>query len=219
MQTKSFDGVGTMPVMGTDIGGFVEYRAPRGDRKPVWHSAHGLSSLNDVRNYDAFGCLFGVRNYANFRPLAAGRGLPADASATVSDRFAQLAEWYGGDGVHSTTWITWAEVKAIDWDEPAEKPDSRLHQYRRTPSGLGMTGKSSWSRAFAEAVGLERGEDREWPEGSEWLVGDTLYRSVTIRRRDAVAETGEWRPVWEAMRELAEQHGDDNVRLVVWFDD
>ncbi|MFF2222807.1 hypothetical protein ACFVV7_05800 [Streptomyces globisporus] len=38
-------------------------------------------------------------------------------------------------------------------------------------------------------------------------------------RRDAVTETGEWRPVWEAMKQLAEQHGDDNVRLVVWFDD
>ncbi|MFB7239342.1 hypothetical protein ACFCXK_31760 [Streptomyces sp. NPDC056269] len=206
--------------MGTDISGFLEYRAPQDDQEPIWYSAHGLSSLNDnVRNYDAFGCLFGVRNYANFRPLAAGRGFPADASATVSARFAQLTEWYGEDGFHSTTWITWAEVKAVDWNEPAEKPDSRLHQYRQTSSGLRMTGKSSWSRAFAEAVGLEAGEVREWPEGSERLVGDTLYRSATIHRRDAVTETGEWQPVWEAMRELAELHGDDNVRLIVWFDD
>ncbi|CAM5654481.1 hypothetical protein [Streptomyces californicus] len=82
-----------------------------------------------------------------------------------------------------------------------------------------MTGKSSWSRVFAEAVGLKAGEVREWAEGSEWLVGDTLYRSATIHRRDAVTETGEWQPVWEAMKELAELHGDDNVRLVVWFDD
>ncbi|MEV4556180.1 hypothetical protein AB0K51_04165 [Kitasatospora sp. NPDC049285] len=60
---------------------------------------------------------------------------------------------------------------------------------------------------------------REWPEGSEWLVGGTLYRSVTIRRRDAVTATGEWQPVWKAMEELAARHGDANVRLVVWFDD
>ncbi|MFI2114425.1 hypothetical protein ACH489_08150 [Streptomyces rubiginosohelvolus] len=206
--------------MGTDISGFIEYRAPGDDQEPVWFGAHDLSPLNDdVRNYDAFGCLFGVRNYANFRPLAAGRGFPSDASAALSAQFAQLAEWYGEDGFHSATWITWAEVKAVNWDEPAEKPDSRLHQYRQTPSGLRMTGKASWSAEFAEAVGLERGHVREWPEGAEWLIGDTLYRSVTIRRRDAVTETGEWRPVWEAMRGLAEQHGDDNVRLVVWFDD
>ncbi|MFE7512265.1 hypothetical protein ACFU8I_13775 [Streptomyces sp. NPDC057540] len=205
--------------MGTDIGGFIEYRMPRDDQQPAWYGAHDLSSLDDVRNYDAFGCLFGVRNFANFRPLAAGRGFPADASATVRARFAQLSEWYGEDGLHGTTWITWAEVKAVDWDEPAEKPDSRLHQYRQTQGGLRMTGKASWSPAFAEAVGLEPGEVREWPDGSEWLVGDTLYRSVTLRRRDAVSESGAWQPVWEAMQELAEQHGDDNVRLVVWFED
>ncbi|MFI8006475.1 hypothetical protein [Streptomyces sp. NPDC086010] len=205
--------------MGTDISGFLEYRVPQEDQEPIWYSAHALSSLNDVRNYDAFGCLFGVRNYANVRPLAAGKGFPADASATVRARFAQLTEWYGEDGFHGTTWITWAEVKAVDWNEFAEKPDSRLHQCRRTPNGLRMTGKSSLSRAFAEAVGLKAGEAREWPEGSEWLVGDTLYRSVTICRREAVTETGEWQPVWEAMKEHAEQHGDDNVRLVVWFDD
>jgi hypothetical protein len=153
--------------MGTDMSGFLEYRASQDGREAAWYTAHDLDSLNDIRNYDAFGCLFGVRNYANFRPLAACRGLPADASATVSARFAQLAEWYGEDGFHGTTWITWAEVKAVDWDEPAEKPDSRLHQYRQTPNGLRMIGKSAGSPAFAEAVGLERGEDREWPEGSE----------------------------------------------------
>ncbi|MEU1322788.1 hypothetical protein [Streptomyces microflavus] len=205
--------------MGTDMSGFLEYRASQDGQDAVWCGAHDLDSLNDVRNYDAFGCLFGVRNYANFRPLAAGRGLPLDASAALSAQFTQLTEWYPEDGVHGATWITWAEVKAVDWDEAAEKPDSRLHEYRRTPGGLRMTGKAAWSAAFAEAVGLERGEKREWAEGSEWLIGDTVYRSVTLRRRDAVTETGEWQPVWRAMEALAAQHGDDNVRLVVWFDD
>ncbi|MEV0194736.1 hypothetical protein AB0I39_40245 [Kitasatospora purpeofusca] len=205
--------------MGTDIAGFLEYRALRDGQEPSWCAAQDLGSLYGTRDYDAFGCLFGVRNYANFRPLAAGRGMPTDVSAAVGARFAQLAEWYGEDGFHSITWITWAEVAAVEWDEPAEKPDRRLHEYHRTPNGLRMTGKSRWNPAFAEAVGLERGETREWPEGSEWLVGDTLYRSVTMRRRDAVTETGEWQSVWTAMRALAAQHGDDSVRLVVWFDD
>ncbi|WP_406500059.1 hypothetical protein OG936_36625 [Streptomyces sp. NBC_00846] len=60
-------------------------------------------------------------------------------------------------------------------------------------------------------------EAQEWPEGSEWLIGDALYRSEKLRRRDAVPETGEWKPVWMVMEALASQHGDDNVRLVVWF--
>ncbi|MET9106296.1 hypothetical protein [Streptomyces zhihengii] len=205
--------------MGTDISGFLEYRARQDGHAPAWHDAHDLDSLYGGRDYDAFGCLFGVRNYANFRPLAAHRGTPTDLSAGVRARFEQVAEWYGEDGFHGVTWITWAEVKAVDWNEPAEKPDSRLHQYRETPHGLRMTGKSAWSPAFAEAVGLERGEVREWPEGSEWLVGDTLYRSVVLRRADAVPPTGEWQPVWTAMEALAARHGDENVRLVVWFDD
>ncbi|MFJ7061540.1 hypothetical protein ACIQVA_28105 [Streptomyces microflavus] len=198
--------------MGTDMSGFLEYRASQDGRDAVWYGAHDLDSLNDVRNYDAFGCLFGVRNYANFRPLAAGRGLPPDVSAALSAQFTQLTEWYSEDGVHGATWITWAEVKAVDWDEAAEKPDSRLHEYRRTHAGLRMTGKAAWSAAFAEAVGLERGEEREWAEGSEWLIRDTVYRSVILRRRDAVTDTGEWQPVWRAMEALAAQHGDDNVR-------
>ncbi|GGS74435.1 hypothetical protein GCM10010222_14290 [Streptomyces tanashiensis] len=201
----------------TDINGFLEYRAAQDGQGSAWCAADDLASLYEGCSYDAFGCLFGVRNYANFRPLAPNRGLPADVSGSASVWSAQLTEWYGVNGFHDTTWITWAEVKAVDWDEPAEKPDSRLHQYRRTPDGLRFSGKSGWSREFAEAVGLRAGEAREWPEGSEWLVGDTLYRSVTIRRREAVPEI-EWQPVWKAMETLAAQHGDDNVRLVVWFD-
>ncbi|MFI2910394.1 hypothetical protein ACG2OD_19380 [Streptomyces sp. PDY-4] len=209
--------------MGTDISGFVECRARHLHEEgqgPVWRAAVDLFLLNTTRNYDAFGCLFGVRNYANFRPLAADRGLPADASETVRAELGRLAEW--PDQAYGTTWITWAELKEVDWGEPAEKADSRLHQYRRTPDGLRLTGKSAWSPRLAEAVGLPGpvpGEAREWPEGSEWLIGDTLYRSERLRRRDAVPETGEWKPVWTVMEALASQHGDDHVRLVVWFDD
>ncbi|MFE1963245.1 hypothetical protein [Streptomyces sp. NPDC059479] len=215
---KPIDGGRIISVMGTDISGFVECRAwhlHEEGEDSVWRAAIDLFFLNIDKDYDAFGCLFGVRNYANFRPLAADRGLPADASETVRaelDRFAH----------HSTTWITWAELKEVDWDEPAEKADSRLHEYRQTAHGLRLVGKAAWSPRFAEAVGLPeqaRGQAQEWPEGSEWLIGDTLYRSVKICRRDAVPETGGWKPVWTVMEALASRHGDENVRLVVWFDD
>ncbi|MFJ8007365.1 hypothetical protein [Streptomyces fagopyri] len=207
--------------MGTDISGFVECRAwhlNEEDEDSVWRAAIDLFFLNITRNYDAFGCLFGVRNYANFPPLAADRGLPADASETVRVELDQLAEW--PDQAYGTTWITWTEIKEVDWGEPTASADSRLHQYRRTPDGLRLTGKFAWSSRFAQTVGLPAqvpGEVQEWPEGSEWLIGDTLYRSEKLRRRDAVPETGEWKPVWTVMEALASQHGDDNVRLVVWF--
>lgn len=205
--------------MGTDISGMVECRTwhlhEEGEDSP-WQAAIDLFLLNITRNYDAFGCLFGVCNYANFRPLAAGRGVPADASEPV---LAELARY--ADQTFGTTWITWAEMKQVDWDEPAERADSRLHEYQRTPDGLRFTGKSAWSPRFAQAVGLPgpvHGAGQDWPEGSEWLIGETLYRSEKIRRRDAVPEGGEWEPVWTVMEALASQHGADNVRLVVWFD-
>ncbi|MGW1493962.1 hypothetical protein [Streptomyces sp. NPDC002402] len=208
--------------MGTDISGFVECGARAGDegeRDLVWRAVVDLCVLNDTRNYDAFGCLFGVRNFANFRPLAAERGRPLDASDKVRDELDRLAPW--SDQAYGTTWITWAELKAVDWDEPAERPDSRIHQYRQSPDGLRFAGKSGWCPEFARAVGLRKqlsGSRPTWPDGTEWQIGDTLYRSETLRRRDAVREDGEWQPVWSAMATLAMEHGDDNVRLVVWFD-
>ncbi|HET6356874.1 hypothetical protein [Streptomyces sp.] len=208
--------------MGTDISGFVECRAwhlHEEEEDAVWRAAIDLFFLNITRNYDAFGCLFGIRNYANFRPLAAERGRPVDASETVRSELDALAAW--PDQAFGTTWITWTELKTVDWDEPAELPDSRIHQYRQTSDGLKLVGKASWDARFAQALKLpQRPSDPPptWPEGTEWLIGDTLFRSETLRRRDAVREDGEWKPVWTVMETLASQHGDDNVRLVVWFD-
>ncbi|MET7666438.1 hypothetical protein ABZS99_48665, partial [Streptomyces sp. NPDC005463] len=45
--------------------------------------------------------------------LAADRGLPVDASEAVAR---EHASW-GLSDVHGTTWITWAELLAADWQE------------------------------------------------------------------------------------------------------
>ncbi|WP_237554854.1 MULTISPECIES: hypothetical protein [unclassified Streptomyces] len=119
------------------------------------------------------------------------------------------------------TWITWAEVKRVDWDEPAETIDRRVHRYQRTADGLRYVGKAVWDAGHAEALGTPDSISdpvEGWPEGTEWTVGDTVFRAQKIRRRDAVQPGGEWQPVWTAMETLASLHGDDNVRLVVWFD-
>ena len=57
--------------MGMDISGYVECRAwhlHEEGENAVWRAAIDLFFLNITRNYDAFGCLFGMRNYANFHP-------------------------------------------------------------------------------------------------------------------------------------------------------
>ncbi|MEW2519956.1 hypothetical protein [Actinacidiphila alni] len=212
--------------MGADIHGMVECRLwhvhEEDGETGEWHAAIGLDVLYAGQDYDAFGCLFGVRNDAGFRPLAAGRGLPADTSGAVR---AELSGW--GADAHSASWISWAEVARVDWDEPAESTDRRVHRYRRTADGLSYEGKSVWDPAHAAALAA-RGtpptaaggppDGAWWQDGAEWAVGDTVFRAVRLRRRDAVPPDGEWQPVWTTMRTLAALHGEDNVRLVVWFD-
>jgi hypothetical protein len=204
--------------MGTDVSGFIECRAPAlglGAPRP-WQAAIDLDLLYDARSYDAFGCLFGVRNYALFRPLAAGRGLPDDLSATVRE---VAGRWER----HDATWISWAEVAAVDWDEPAEGVDQRLHEYRRQPDGgLKFVGKSLWGPRLTEVTGASREEVMagrvRWEEGQEFVLGDVVFRAEVLRRRDVVPPDGDWKYVWRVMETLAERAGPEDVRLVVWFD-
>lgn len=57
-----------------------------------------------------------------------------------------------------------------------------------------------------------------WPPGAEWLVSPgVLHRVEPLRRVDVIGPDTVWGPAWRAMADLAAQHGDTNVRLVVWF--
>lgn len=203
-----------MSAMGTDIYGFIECRhgySADGDPAPFWQPAIELDHLYDYRDYAAFGSLFGVRNHpGGLEPLALARGLPEDVSETVSQ--AHLG--------HGTTWITWAELAAADWEEATPEPDTYLHRYRRSAPG------DAWvfeERAFpvdrlAELSGQAPPPDgRGWPAGTEWEDGDVLLRIEPLTRRQTV-HAATWAPVLTAMRVLAERHGDTCVRLVVWFD-
>jgi hypothetical protein len=71
--------VGDTHRVGVDISGVVEVRPwaaePDLSSEVEWEAAISLDYLNISRDYDAFGCLFGVMNYAGFRPVAPARGL------------------------------------------------------------------------------------------------------------------------------------------------
>lgn len=191
--------------MGADIHGYVECKGTFGvldDDDAQWHAAIDLGLLYGGRDYDAFGCLFGVRNYAGFRPLAAGRGLPPDATEQVRDA---VRSW--GADAHAMTWIGWAELARVDWDESAEAVDQRVHGYKVPPEG----GRPVLtSKSFQDLRGRA--------EGDEWEQDGELFRVARMTRREAVPPGGEWAPVWATMRALAEVHGSEQVRLVVWFD-
>ncbi|MBS2546674.1 hypothetical protein KGQ19_07320 [Catenulispora sp. NL8] len=204
--------------MGTDISGWIEILTEdwnSGDIAERWLAVVDLGHLYLGRDYDAFGCLFGVRNFAGFRPLAADRGLPEDASAKVQDE----CEGIGG---HSPTWISWAELAVVDWAEPAVRVDERVHKYRRLSDGsLQFVSKAAYDGDLEKLIGSARGPGESadlYPEGTEWTDGDTVYRVERLRRSDAVAPDGEWRPVWAVMEALASVHDPEKVRLVVCFD-
>ncbi|MFF0429305.1 hypothetical protein ACFYUJ_33630 [Streptomyces sp. NPDC004520] len=160
--------------MGADIHGFIECRVTYGtldEEDSGWHAAIDLDLLYGGRSYDAFGCLFGVRNRAGFRPLAEGRGLPPDVTSEVRRDYESDPTLF-----HSASWIGWEELTAVDGDEAAPTPDARVREYR----------------------------DSE--------------RLGRMTRREAVHEDGTWDPVWATMKALADVHGPQYVRLVVWFD-
>lgn len=127
----------------------------------MWYAVIDAGELLD-RNYDAFGMLFGVRNRAGFAPVADHRGLPADVSDSVREHGTPPEDADDEMWIcyHSPTWVSWAEIKAINWEESA------------------------------------------------------LDRPLT--RRDALDDS--FQMVFELMETLAKRVGDNNVRLVVWFD-
>jgi hypothetical protein len=200
--------------MGTDISGWVEVKSPI---TGSWFAVVDAGWLLD-RNYDAFCCMFGVTDYANFMPIAKGRGIPANASQGVRQEF--------GDGkwTHGASWVVWAELARVDWDEEAPFPDGRLHLYSRTDDGvLVYDTKAASDRAMIEhpeisAImdGFGRDEPWIWPEGAEWTIGDTVYRAEKLRRREAM--DSDWWMLFDIMRTLSRRYGDDGVRLVAWFD-
>src|SRR5260370_10450860 len=99
--------------MGTDILGWIEC-------KERWSKGwFGVISLEGIatRHYDMFGCLFGVRNNARFKPIAPDRGLPIDSSNAVRKAMAPRynIEWNiiedvaDDPGIGGYTSITWQE--------------------------------------------------------------------------------------------------------------
>lgn len=93
--------------MGCDIHGYVEVNQYEGHMS--WSDVIDIGSLTS-RNYYMFACLFGVRNYVEFEPVAADRGLPNKVGWGVREIDPKEHPDY-----HSLSYITAQEIRAIDW--------------------------------------------------------------------------------------------------------
>lgn len=93
--------------MGTDIHGAIECRPQFGlPKPPAWACAMDLELIYATRNYDAFGCLFGITNFAGFDPVAAGRGLAGPRQRRWQRPARSLVRQLAPDMAAST--CTWA---------------------------------------------------------------------------------------------------------------
>lgn len=176
--------------MSVGIEGYIEVRPwaswPDLPHEIEWEAAVPLDCLYVTPDYDAFACLFGVMNYAGFRPVATDRGLPPDAA----EQTRRLHD-DPNSGALWPTWIGWNEIQQIDWNEPAEHADARLHRYERNDTGRWVFRyKGSWSREALEAQGVPvpppGTAPTPWPDGSVWTKGDVQFRAERLTRRDAI---------------------------------
>lgn len=180
--------------MGTDIHGWIEISEY--DR---WYGIIRIQNLIN-RGYDMFGCLFGVKNHAGFNPVVNERGMPLDSSHEVKEDW-----WHKISESH--TWIMWSEIQKIDWDEPAVKLDQRVRYYQKNANDEWEMYMKAYSGHPPE-IQLDREQSIQ--------IGNILYKVERMTRRDALRP--QWELLFDMMQKLANRFGEENVRLVVWFD-
>jgi hypothetical protein len=205
----------------TQIYGGIEFRHPGVgtdfyEGEP-WVAALDLWPLYDETDYAAFGCLFGVRNYAGYRPLAAGRGLPDDLSTVLRE---QLQPWVEDGHPTGATWISWAEIVGLD---PATAPDHYVG--RLTWSSLANPSPlqqqlvpAEWPPELVAAVGPRPPELEGRDHYVEWISGDLLCQYESLTAASILGPRSHWPHVFAVMKAMADRFGGDAVRLVVAFD-
>ncbi|MFD8002219.1 hypothetical protein [Streptomyces mirabilis] len=206
--------------MSTDIHGGIEFRHPGTgtdyyDGEP-WVAAMDLWPLYDETDYAAFGCLFGVRNYAGFQPLAPGRGLPVDLSTGMRS---QLGPCTASDDLHSASWVSWAELASIDPTATSDHLIGRLTwRTKSLPPILHHQLVSDASPPEAlSAVGVPPADLHGATGRVEWTTDELFctYEPLTVGA--VLGHETHWPHVFAVMKALAGRFGDDGVRLVVAF--
>lgn len=197
--------------MGCDIHGYVEVDIRHNEDDEQWWNPAGNLFPFVGRSYDSFGCLFGVRNYSNLEPIAPDRGIPSDASSTVTDDY----ESWGVDA-HSASHVTHEELQDVDWSEEAVEPDSRYSvlDENKEPTGtkFALGPGSGWTEIVEEnREAIDAGEPVPGPDG------ETYLQRRTQTREEALSGSWDWL-LNEYMGTLADRFGGENVRMVVWFD-
>ncbi|WP_432190568.1 hypothetical protein [Streptomyces sp. Tue6028] len=208
--------------MGTDIHGGIEFRHPSVgtdyyyDGEP-WVAAMDLWPLYDETDYAAFACLFGVRNYAGFQPLAEARGLPDDLSSGMRSQLGHCVAMGDLDGA---SWVSWAELASIDHATVPDLRTGRLTWHTKSLPSVRHRQfvDDPWPAEVVSVVGVPPAGVRSATERVEWTIGEMVctYEPLTVGA--VLGPDTHWPHVFAVMRALAGRFGDEGVRLVVAFD-
>ncbi|MGW3564496.1 hypothetical protein ACWDSL_11480 [Streptomyces sp. NPDC000941] len=208
--------------MSTDIYGCIETRHPCADHDwyddAPWLYAMDLSPLYSGNDYTAFGCLFGVRNYAGWEPVAAGRGLPGDVSAQVRGDYER---WAPLGTLHGATWVAWQELEAIDMSAVPRGSHGllRVQEPETSAAVWEYWVTDTWPVEITNRFG-------EPPVGSSpatarhgtWTSGSATLGFHRVTRGQAIGPGSGWEHVFAVMKALAGRFGLRGVRLVAYFD-
>lgn len=183
--------------MGTDIHGWIEVK-----EGGMWRGVLDVYKLlGGARCYEMIGSLFGIRNFGHFIPLAEKRGLPQDASKEVKE---DLEHWAG----RWATWLTYKEIKAIDWSERGQKPCLRFAKYKIK--------EGRFHREDASDDELTEEEKELFHSGKSIEKNGYLYLPEILTRRSVLS--WEWLLLFNIMCLLSEKYDDEEIRLVVFFE-
>ncbi|MFF7532305.1 hypothetical protein ACFZB2_24870 [Streptomyces bobili] len=207
--------------MSTDIHGGIEFRHPGVDTEyydgEPWVAAMDLWPLYDESDYAAFGCLFGVRNYAGFPPLAPARGLPVDLSTGMRS---QLDSSVAAGHLYGATWVSWAELASMNLATGPDQFTGRLTwRTKSLPSTLRQQFVSDpWPSEALSAVGVPPADLHSATGRVDWMTDEVTctYEPLTVGA--VLGPETHWPHVFAVMKALAGRFGDDGVRLVVAFD-
>lgn len=154
--------------MGCDIHAFIEYK------KPDYNNWSGFGGrINPGRTYGVFAHLAGVRNYNNYSPIAADRGVPDDISYSAFDSYSR----YICDESNTEGYVR-AE-QAAKWVEQG------YSRYLRENKSF-ISGPDWHSGSWCTADELHTAIERTWEDGyngyeSEWLVVYDAMKSFEKR--------------------------------------
>jgi len=189
--------------MSRDPGGYLEVKRGSG-----WEPVLRLYGFLRAVPHELVDCLFERSSTLQFDPIAAGRGVPGNASEDV---------WLDWEHLErpSASWVDWTEIIGVDHADLSPGLDEGPTRYRRVMDEHGRT--VEWALADDPRLHGASGKPRDTPVLEE-EKGEFLYRWERRSRREALwtQHDRRARALMEIFRVLAEEYGAANVRLIYW---